>query len=161
MTLDAALIPNLPGALCQETDPELFFSESGGPIHPAVQVCHRCPVEHACLLWALEKRERFGIWGGMWAHHRTRLLTRLDREGITPADWQRTEAEAEVRAATSLAAARAARRAQQEELWAREAAEQLAAEQEAARAAERAAEQEQRATIIRETVTAFWDAANA
>lgn len=52
-------------AACLDTDPDLFF-----PAHPndrcddARAVCATCPVQEECLGWALERDERFGVWGG-------------------------------------------------------------------------------------------------
>jgi WhiB family transcriptional regulator, redox-sensing transcriptional regulator len=31
----------------------------------AIKICHQCPVEEQCKEWALEKREMFGVWGGL------------------------------------------------------------------------------------------------
>jgi len=61
--------PDAPDAECRKHDPELFFPiGSTGPallqIDEAKEVCHRCPHEAACLLWALETRQDHGVWGG-------------------------------------------------------------------------------------------------
>ena len=52
-------------ALCNQTDPEVFFPEKGGSTREAKIICKRCDVRDACLSAALERDERFGIWGGM------------------------------------------------------------------------------------------------
>lgn len=57
-------IPNLPDALCQETDPELFFPEKGGTTTAAKKICNRCGEQDNCLQWAIDHDERFGVWGG-------------------------------------------------------------------------------------------------
>ena len=75
MTL-AVAPPQLPGALCAEIDPELWFPEKGQPNRPAKQVCASCPVRTACLQYALEHSERFGVWGGLSERERRRLLPR-------------------------------------------------------------------------------------
>jgi WhiB family redox-sensing transcriptional regulator len=51
-------------ALCAQTDPEAFFPE---------KVCRSCEVRVECLEYALEKDERFGIWGGLSERERRRL----------------------------------------------------------------------------------------
>ena len=71
MNLD---VPDLDGALCREVDMgELFFPEKGGTTTPAKQICRLCPVREACLEYALEQDERFGVWGGLSERERRRL----------------------------------------------------------------------------------------
>jgi WhiB family transcriptional regulator, redox-sensing transcriptional regulator len=60
-------------ALCQETEPELFFPERGGSTQAAKAVCEACDVREECLAYALSRRERFGIWGGLSERERRRL----------------------------------------------------------------------------------------
>jgi WhiB family transcriptional regulator, redox-sensing transcriptional regulator len=62
-------------ALCAETDPEAFFPEKGGSPREAKKICQRCGVRAACLANALERDERFGIWGGLSERERRRLKT--------------------------------------------------------------------------------------
>lgn len=57
-------------AACAGHDPEVFFpvSESGAgllQIARAKDICARCPVEEACLDWALRTNQPDGVWGGM------------------------------------------------------------------------------------------------
>lgn len=58
-------IPDLPGALCAEVDPELFFPPAGANNAAAKKVCQRCPVREDCLNTALAHGDRHGIWGGL------------------------------------------------------------------------------------------------
>ncbi|MFC0582035.1 WhiB family transcriptional regulator [Micrococcoides hystricis] len=60
-------------ALCAQTDPEAFFPEKGGSTRDAKKVCAACTVREECLEYALEKDERFGIWGGLSERERRRL----------------------------------------------------------------------------------------
>lgn len=60
-------------ALCAQTDPEAFFPEKGGSTREAKKVCRSCEVTAACLEYALEHEERFGIWGGMSERERRKL----------------------------------------------------------------------------------------
>ncbi len=60
-------------ALCAQTDPEAFFPEKGGSTRDAKKVCQSCEVRDECLDYALEKDERFGIWGGLSERERRRL----------------------------------------------------------------------------------------
>lgn len=52
-------------ALCAQTDPEAFFPEKGGSTRDAKKICADCEVTEACLEYAMENDERFGIWGGL------------------------------------------------------------------------------------------------
>jgi WhiB family redox-sensing transcriptional regulator len=55
------------GAPCAETDPEVFFPEALGyaeSTRRARDICHGCPVQVACLSFALTHDERHGIWAG-------------------------------------------------------------------------------------------------
>ncbi len=67
-----------PEAVCNQGDPELFFPEVGKrTTAAALKVCGRCPVREECLLAALSRRERYGIWGGVGRREFTRLLRKL------------------------------------------------------------------------------------
>lgn len=62
-------------APCQ-ANPDLFYPERGEPAHDAKMICkHRCAASRrlACLNWALQHGERYGIWGGMSERERRRL----------------------------------------------------------------------------------------
>ena len=63
-------------ALCAQTDPEAFFPEKGGLTLEAKKVCVSCEVRGECLEYALEKDERFGIWGGLSERERRKLKRR-------------------------------------------------------------------------------------
>lgn len=59
--------------LCTQTDPEVFFPETGHSNLPAKRVCARCPVRAECLEHALATDQRFGVWGGLSQAERRRL----------------------------------------------------------------------------------------
>lgn len=61
-------------ALCAQTDPDAFFPEKGGTTRAAKAVCARCDVRELCLAYALERRERYGVWGGLSERERRLLL---------------------------------------------------------------------------------------
>lgn len=84
-TLDhLPVFPNLPGALCQETDPEIFYPEQGESPELAQRVCRSCPVRDECLEFALEHDERFGVWGGLSARQRHKLQREHPRPASPP-----------------------------------------------------------------------------
>ena len=60
-------------AVCAQTDPEALFPEKGGSTRSGKSICIKCPVKQECLDYALDKDERFGIWGGLSERERRRL----------------------------------------------------------------------------------------
>ena len=65
-------------ARCKGWDPEIFYPDRGVPSASAKAICRECPVQHACLEYALERDERFGIWGGFSERERRKMYR--DRE---------------------------------------------------------------------------------
>ena len=56
-------------AACRQVDTELFFpiGKTGlalEEIQRAKAVCARCPARTACLTFALDSNQQYGIWGG-------------------------------------------------------------------------------------------------
>jgi len=66
-------------ALCAQTDPELWFPDTGGRSPQAKAICGLCAVSQQCLETALDNREPYGIWGGLSADERKKLRTRRRR----------------------------------------------------------------------------------
>ena len=64
-------------ALCAQADPDAFFPGKGGPTGAAKAVCLACPVRTECLAYALDRDERFGVWGGTSPGERHALLRRM------------------------------------------------------------------------------------
>lgn len=60
-------------ALCAQVDPDAFFVEKGQSTRPAKKVCAGCFVQAECLDYALERDERFGVWGGKSERERRRI----------------------------------------------------------------------------------------
>lgn len=60
-------------AVCAETAPDIFFPEKGGSTRDAKALCQSCGVRQQCLDYALERDERFGIWGGLSERERRRV----------------------------------------------------------------------------------------
>lgn len=65
--------------VCAQTDPDAFFPEKGGSTREAKAICATCPVQVACLEYALDHDERFGVWGGKSERERRRI--KAAREG--------------------------------------------------------------------------------
>jgi WhiB family transcriptional regulator, redox-sensing transcriptional regulator len=66
------------GALCRDTDPELFFpvgttGQALVQIAMAKKVCGECPVANDCLDFALSTNQDSGIWGGTSEEERRKL----------------------------------------------------------------------------------------
>lgn len=56
----------------------LFYSDQPSEQESAKRMCTVCPVKAQCLVAALERNERFGIWGGTSPADRKRLKARLN-----------------------------------------------------------------------------------
>lgn len=61
-------LPWVEQAACRDHDPDLFFAEdvtAEGRKRSieAKRICLACPVAAECLAFALERDERYGIWG--------------------------------------------------------------------------------------------------
>jgi WhiB family redox-sensing transcriptional regulator len=69
-------------ALCGQTDPDIFFSDSPAVIAQAKDVCRRCLVRDECLAHALRTREEFGVWGGLDRDQRRRLRRASSSPGV-------------------------------------------------------------------------------
>jgi WhiB family redox-sensing transcriptional regulator len=65
-------------AACRDTNPDLFFPVgTTGPaieqIEQAKAVCRECPVQTACLEFALVTNQDSGVWGGTSEEERRKL----------------------------------------------------------------------------------------
>jgi WhiB family redox-sensing transcriptional regulator len=70
-------------AACNGVASDIFFPASEEPAAAvkAKQICAECPVQEACLQYALSTNQAAGVWGGLDANERRRLRRRLrDRE---------------------------------------------------------------------------------
>jgi WhiB family redox-sensing transcriptional regulator len=61
---------------CRDKDPDIFFPATKEESDVAISICLTCPVRSECLAYALEARERFGIWGGLTDKKRWSRLRR-------------------------------------------------------------------------------------
>jgi len=66
-------------AACAGLETSLFFPSAEDDqvrLSAARQVCAMCPVQEACLAYAIESRQTVGIWGGATTRERRRLRRR-------------------------------------------------------------------------------------
>lgn len=73
-------------AACRLMPAEMFFpvGSTGLAVEDAIEakaVCTNCEVRAACLAFAIDTRQEFGIWGGADEEER-RELTRRARRGV-------------------------------------------------------------------------------
>jgi len=69
---------------CQNTDPDVWFSDrgiddiynTGATTRIAKEFCKRCPVRALCLEYALVNNEEHGVWGGLSTKERQQLKQR-------------------------------------------------------------------------------------
>lgn len=64
-------------AACHEADSEMFFPNSREQESRALAICATCPVIEDCLEYAVDSRERYGVWGGTTEKGRRKLLRRI------------------------------------------------------------------------------------
>ena len=70
-------------AACRNENPDLWYPDlsQGRRTRRALEaqakaICHRCPIEEACLKHAIDSDQRYGVWGGMTEDERTQLTGR-------------------------------------------------------------------------------------
>jgi WhiB family redox-sensing transcriptional regulator len=70
-------------AECRGVDPGIFHpddeEENDFSAEAAKAICSECPVREACLEHAITVREKHGVWGGLTARERRRLIRRRRR----------------------------------------------------------------------------------
>ena len=66
-------------AACRGVDPDIFYPVTDEEAEDAKAICASCPVQGACLEWALSVREKDGVWGGATERERRRILRRRRR----------------------------------------------------------------------------------
>lgn len=59
---------------CRHMDPAVFFPNDGMGVQVAQRICAECPVQSACLEYALANRVDHGVWGGTSERERRRIL---------------------------------------------------------------------------------------
>jgi WhiB family redox-sensing transcriptional regulator len=75
--LDAPILEERPWAVfsaCKTEEPSLFFASTRADERAALAICDTCTVADQCLEFALETRERFGVWGGTNERDRRKLF---------------------------------------------------------------------------------------
>lgn len=79
-------IPLLDGAICAQTDPEIFFNESSANTPKVLKaMCAECPALGPCGTWAI-KHEGYGFWAGMTARERQQIRARNNIILVRPED---------------------------------------------------------------------------
>src|SRR5689334_22384794 len=66
-------------AACQGADTSVFFPVSDTYADEAKAICATCPVAEQCLEYAVATHQADGVWGGMTALERHRLVRRRQR----------------------------------------------------------------------------------
>jgi Transcription factor WhiB len=98
------------GALCAQTDPEIFFPLKGAPGHEAKRICAQCPVRLPCLEEALARDLTWGIWGGLTPRERKKERDRRAERGAADADRDRAARQGEDPSGPGVASVRRSNR---------------------------------------------------
>ena len=64
---------------CRGLDPGVFYPETDEEAEVAKSVCGECDVRVACLEYALQHREKQGVWGGATERDRRRIIRQRRR----------------------------------------------------------------------------------
>ena len=65
--------PDWTGAICAQTDADLWFPNYGEHAVEAKTICRTCPLTDQCLEYALADTRLQGIWGGTSTKQRQRI----------------------------------------------------------------------------------------
>lgn len=76
--MNPTFLPDLPGALCVKTDPELFFSTHRTGQAKAKAICRTCPAKTDCRSYAIDN-PMAGVWGGTTSTERHQITGRTQR----------------------------------------------------------------------------------
>jgi WhiB family redox-sensing transcriptional regulator len=73
-------------AACKDSDLATFFPPVGDrrTYLTAVAICADCPVQTACLDYALKNRIQFGVWGGLNIRRRREVAGKVRRRRWPP-----------------------------------------------------------------------------
>jgi WhiB family transcriptional regulator, redox-sensing transcriptional regulator len=66
-------------AACGGGDLDRFFSTDPADQQVATRICLQCPVRQACLQYAMDRAEPYGVWGGLNERERRNLRRVLRR----------------------------------------------------------------------------------
>ncbi|WP_051721621.1 WhiB family transcriptional regulator [Streptomyces albidoflavus] len=86
-------------AACKTADAEAIFfpvSPNAATIQAAKEICYGCPVIEDCKRFALERREPYGVWGGMSEYERRVVGTQKEPRPQKILRTQRAEWDAAV-----------------------------------------------------------------
>lgn len=64
---------------CRGLDSEIFYPATDEDAVAAKLVCEECSVQETCLEFALQGREKEGVWGGATEKERRRILRQRRR----------------------------------------------------------------------------------
>ena len=69
-------------AVCKDTDVNVFYGGTAGSNRQAAKFCAQCPVRNECLEDALQYQpiDQCGLWGGISAHDRRKILVARNYE---------------------------------------------------------------------------------
>lgn len=66
-------------AACKGLDPAIFYPPTDEEAGPAKAICGQCQVRMDCLEYAIDHREKNGVWGGETERERLRIVRRRRR----------------------------------------------------------------------------------
>ena len=69
-------------AACKDVDVDVFYGGTAGSNRQAAKFCAQCPVRKECLEDSLQYPpiDQYGLWGGISAHERRKILVKRNFE---------------------------------------------------------------------------------
>jgi WhiB family redox-sensing transcriptional regulator len=64
---------------CRGLDSSIFYPDDDDDAEAARGVCGQCHVQNTCLEYALNAREKAGVWGGATERDRRRIIRQRRR----------------------------------------------------------------------------------
>lgn len=64
---------------CRGLEPSIFYPDDDDEAIEAKGICGECGVRVACLEYALQVREKAGVWGGATERERRRMIRQRRR----------------------------------------------------------------------------------
>lgn len=81
-TIQAIAGPWADDAACRDASTQVFFAETPDDERQALALCRACPVQRACLRFAVERQQRHGVWGGTTERERRAMIRDRRRDEV-------------------------------------------------------------------------------
>ncbi len=81
-TIQAIAGPWADDANCRDVPTSVFFAETPDDERRAMALCRACPVQRACLTFAVERQQLHGVWGATTERERRSMIRERRRDAV-------------------------------------------------------------------------------